>query len=191
MSRNHLVLILILISSALYGQTDYYKIKKKKLTVISIDTAANRVLILENKFARLYFLQADLVEYIEFNNKNGNSAPFTFEEKFEGLSLLLNSGKEKIVLQDWWYTYTDVDRQEIFNNRDYTNSDEKFVNELQLIASDLLLDGNFMIYGKSEAKFLEKGLSVKKEVGLMGGESLYFYLPSKQYFWTVLLSLGE
>ena len=61
----------------------------------------------------MYFQQSDLLDYIEFNRKNGNSTPFTFEEKFEDLFSLLNSGKQRIVLNDWWYSYTDQDRQKL------------------------------------------------------------------------------
>ena len=190
-TRVYIAFVLVLICSNVYSQTDYYKIRKKKLNTISIDTTNTKVLILVNKNARMYFQQSDLLDYIEFSRKNGNSTPFTFEEKFEDLFSLLNSGKHRIVLNDWWYSYTDQDRQKLLRNREYTNSEEKYVNELQHIGSDLLIYGKFMIYERSEGKFIEKGLIVKRVKGIMGGESLYFYLPSKQYFWTVLLSLGE
>ena len=61
-----------------------------------------------------------------------------------------------MVLNDWWYSYTDQDRQKLLGNREYANSEEKYVNELQHIGSDLLIDGKFMIYEKSEGKFIEK-----------------------------------
>ena len=155
-TRVYIAFVLVLICSNVYSQTDYYKIRKKKLNTTSIDTTNTKVLILVNKNARMYFQQSDLLDYIEFSRKNGNSTPFTFEEKFEDLFSLLNSGKQRIVLNDWWYSYTDQDRQKLLGNREYANSEEKYVNELQHIGSDLLIDGKFMIYEKSEGKFIEK-----------------------------------
>ena len=64
MTRFRIFLILFIISNVSYAQIDYYKIRSKKLTAVQFDTVKTAFLVVEGKYARVYFRQSDLRNYI-------------------------------------------------------------------------------------------------------------------------------
>jgi len=192
MTRFRIFLILLFLSNVSYAQIDYYKIRSKKLTAIKFDTVKTDFLLVEGKHAQVYFRQSDLRKYIDADRAVISNRPMTIKEwTYDNLYDLVNQGEHRIHLYDWGHSYTEQERISMGKTVNHRMLETIIVNELFTIGPDLIYDGQFMIFDKTKSEFVTKKMKIKKVRGVMGGYSLYFYLPDRDIFWYVVLSFGE
>lgn len=192
MTRFRIFLILFIISNVSYAQIDYYKIRSKKLTAVQFDTVKTAFLVVEGKYARVYFRQSDLRNYIAADRAVVSNRPMTIKEwTYDNLYDLIDQGEHRIQLYDWGHSYTEQERIDMGKTVNHRMLESIIVNELFYIRPDLIYDGQFMIFDKTTSEFITKKMKIKRVRGVMGGYSLYFYLPDRNIFWYVVLSFGE
>ena len=181
-----ILLLLILIQTTAYSQVDYYKIKQKKLAPITIDTASEDVLIVEKRFATLYFKKEDVRKYAIPHNKLG----VRIDQHHDNLLAVVNTpGDTRLV--DRWNEYTADERQSLHANPNFVKEDNKALSELYYVGADLIHDGKFMVVDKASGKEVRKRLIMKKVKGLYGSHYMEFLLPNGQKFWHLVTRLGE
>ncbi|MBF8964309.1 hypothetical protein I0P70_13730 [Pontibacter sp. FD36] len=177
---------LILIQTTAYSQVDFDKIKQKRLEPITIDTVNEDVLIVEKRFATLYFKKADVREYAIPHNNLG----VRIDQHHDNLLEVVNtSGDTRLV--DWWNDYTDEERQSIHGDPNFVNEHKKALSELYYVGADLIHDGKFMVVDKASGEEVRKGLKIKRVNGLYGSRYVEFLLPNGQKFWHLVIRLGE
>ncbi|PTX18202.1 hypothetical protein C8N40_1061 [Pontibacter mucosus] len=181
-----ILLLLILIQIPAYSQVDYDKIKRKKLEPITIDTVNEDVLIVEKRYATLYFKKADVRKYTLPHNKLGVRIDQHHNNLLEAVNA---SGDTRLV--DWWNGYTDDERQSIHGNPNFVNEHKKALSEFYYVGADLIHDGKFMVVDKSSGEEVRKRLKMKRVIGLYGSRYLEFLLPNGQQFWHIVTRLGE
>ena len=169
------------------AQINYDEIKNQELVPTSIDTISEAILVVNSKNAILYFRQADVKEYIKPYNKLG----VRIDTNHDNLESLLTQDKAKIILTDWWYDYTDNERERLFGDRDFKNSDKKYMDEFHYVGADLIHDGKFMILDKKTNNIITKKLRIKRVNGLYGTRYVEFQLPDKRRFWNMITRVGE
>ena len=174
-----LVIILILyIPNYILAQTEYVRIKNKVFYSTEIDTLNENILVVEKKHAIVYFRQLDLINQI---SDTSNST----------LIKILGKGTKTIHLTDWWFDYTEEDRQRLFGDINYENPDKKYINELIYIGADLINENKTMIIEKCSGIVVTKKMKAKHVNGLYGTTYIEFRLPDRKAFWTILLEIGE
>lgn len=169
----------------LSAQINYCKITSQELTPIVIDTISEPIVVINKRYATIYFKQSDIKLYMESDKRVFKKNNYT------NLKEILSKDSTKIVLNDWWYSYGDEERLKLFGNINYTNNDRKYLDELYYIGADLIHDGKFMIKEKKSRKIVSKKMRMKKEEGLFGTQYIYFQLPNKKNFWYIVTALGE
>ena len=112
------LVLLILIQTKAYSQVDFDKVKQKRLEPITIDTVNEDVLIVEKRFASLYFNKADVRKFAIPQNNLG----VRIDQHHANLLEVVNApGDNRLV--DWWSDYTDDERQSIYSNPNFVNED--------------------------------------------------------------------
>ncbi|PVY36124.1 hypothetical protein [Pontibacter virosus] len=181
-----ILFLLILIQTTAHSQVDFDKIKQKKLEPITIDTVKEDVLIVEKRFATLYFNKADVREYTIPYNKLG----VRIDQHHDNLLEVVNApGDTRLV--DWWNDYTDNERQSIHGNSNFVNEQKKALSELYYVGADLIHDGKFMVIDKATGEEVRKRLRMKRVKGLYGSRYVEFLLPNGKKFWHLVTRLGE
>ena len=187
MRRTFFLIIVFVCSINLFGQIDYGQIEYQKLTPMKIDTISDSILVVNNRYATIYFSQSDVKRYIESDKR----PVYLRKDNYSNLTDILSKGIKKIVLTDWWYTYGDSDRLKLFGNINYTNDERRYFDELYCIGADLIHDGKFMITKRNSSKIITKNLVMRRIEGQFGTEYIAFQLPSKQNFWLIVTAYGE
>lgn len=179
-------LLIFMIQTSSYSQIDYDKLRTKKLVPISIDTVNEDVLIVEKHFATLYFKKSDILQYAKPHNKLG----VRIDQLHSSIVELANTSGNS-TLTDWWFDYTDEERQRMFGNANYENENKKPLTEFYYVGADLIHDGKFMILDKKSGEPIKKKLRIKRDKGLYGSRYVNFLLPNGQKFWYIITRFGE
>ena len=174
-------------SPAIHAQIDYHKIKKQKLFPIQIDTLSEQVLVIQKKFAIIYFRQSDIKQYLEAEDTLG----VRINRNHSNLDSLLSLDFTKIKLTDWWFDYTDEERERLFGNKNYSNQDKIYLSELRRFGADLIHDGKFMLLDRTTKKIIIKKMRIKRIKGLFGTRYVEFQLPDNKSFWDIVTRFGE
>lgn len=188
MKRFELIVgIAIYLTTNAFSQVDYYKIKSQRLTPIIIDTLNESVIVIQKRFATVYFKQSDIKEYLKSYNVIGER----IDMNHKNIDKLLSENKPYIRMTDWWYSYTEEERNKLSRNPNYSIEYEKFLDEMYYVGADLIHYGKFMIIDNHTKKIIIKGLKIKKQDGYYGTEYAQFLLPSRKSFWYIVTVMGE
>ena len=182
-----LIGLVLLITTNAFPQVDYDKIKNQRLTPIIIDTLNESVIVIQKRFATLYFKQSDIKEYL----KSYNILGVRIDMNHKNIDKLLSENKPYIRMIDYWYSYTEEERNKLSRNLNYSNEYEKFLSEMYYVGADLIHYGKFMIIDNKTRKIILKGLKIGKQDGYYGTEYAQFLLPSGKSFWYIVTVLGE
>lgn len=169
-----------------YSQVEF-GIRRQKLKPTLFDTTKENVFVYEVPNAILYFKQSDIEDFIENpGNKNvlTNYGYRTFQD-----TLTKNVGQIKVT--DIYFYYDQNQRDSIFRLEPENILTKHLSEEFYFLGAGLILKGQFMVYSKSDMRFITKKLFAKKEKGYLGQESLQFYLPDKKQFYYIITALGE
>jgi hypothetical protein len=189
MTKQIMIILLLVFSIESFAQIDYNKIRRKKFYSAQLDSTSLDILRLEKKHAIIYFKKSDIIELIK--NPNLQDLKFSLPtEVYADLENYLLSNKQ-IRLTDWWYDYTDEERKRMFGSGDYRNIDKKYIDDLYYICPDLLHDSKAMIVDKETDKIITDKMLIKRVNGIMGTVYLDFLLPNKKSIWNIVLVLGE
>jgi hypothetical protein len=170
-----------------YSQTDFTRIKRKKLFPAHIDTLHEATIIIEKRNAVLGFRQSDIKRYLSGIDTSDLGNKLVFNQ----LSALFDQSRRTVRLVDFWYDYSDQERARLSGSSQYNRTDEQYLTALYYPAAELILAGKFMIVSKPLQQEITKGLKARRITGIMGSKSLSFRLPDNRTFWTITTVLGE
>lgn len=169
-----------------YSQTDL-GIRRKKLHPTFFDTTKENTFIYEVPNAILYFKQDDIKKFID--NPTNKNILANYGHK---LFLDTLSKKTKLIkVTDFYFYYDVAQRDSIFRQHQENLVTKKLSEEFYFLGAELILKGQFMVYSKSDKRFVTKKLIAKRRKELLGQRTLYFYLPDKKKFYYVIITLGE
>lgn len=151
------------------------------------DTASEKSLIYEVPNALIYFRQKDIVEFI--NNPLHQPILKNYGTKY--LQDTLSKAVKQIRIKNILFNYDKVHRDSIVKQDRITQTAQKINEELYFIAAGLMLKGDFMIYSKSEKKFITGRVIAKTVKGYLGQKDLVFYFPDKTQYYSIITVLGE
>jgi hypothetical protein len=143
--------------------------------------------VIKKRNATIYFNQSDLKEYCRTYNTLGVRTDL----QHHNLLSVLDSAADKITITDYWSTYSDSDRMQLFQNINYSNMDKVILAEVYYVGADLIHDGKFMIIENRTSKRLTKGLKIQRVKGQFGTRYVEFRLPDKNVFWVIVTRHGE
>lgn len=169
-----------------YAQTDYTRIKRKKLHPIHIDTLQEATIILKKRNALLVLRQSDLKDYLsELDTIDPGNALVN-----RCLSALVDGHQRKVELVDFWEGYTNEERSRMPVSR-YNRTDEQYLAHLDDPVAHLILAGKFMVISLIPLKEVKKRLKTRMAKGIMGSTYHQFLLPGGNTFWIIVSSFGE
>lgn len=169
------------------SQTDYTRIKRKKLCPAHIDTLHEATIRIEKRNAVLVLRQSDLKSYLSRIDTNELGNKLVYNQ----LSALLSHVQRTVRLVDFWYDYSDKERAQLPASGQNNRTNEQYLTWLCHPAADLILAGKFMVVGKPFQREITKKLKARRVKGMMGSEHLTFRLPDNRTFWTITTVLGE
>jgi hypothetical protein len=203
----YLLVILTLLAFQSYSQIDYDIVKYKKINSSIIDTTNEKVLIIERRYAVIYFKQKDIDSLIRITErrqllldsllkvndlKTFEKYAIRFpERKFTETKKLLNSNKNRIYIKGFYGEYDEEERNKKFKDIPDTLIDRKITSELYYIGADLLFEEKAMIVDKRKNKVILKPIVVERVEGFYGTRYVMFFLPKRKSIWTILTSIGE
>lgn len=85
------------------------------------------------------------------------------EQHHDKLLSVFDSGADKITITDWWYDYTESERDETFQCVGYSKSDEALATEMYFIGADLIHDGKCMIIDRKTGQQLIKKFKIPRK----------------------------
>lgn len=170
-----------------YAQTDFARIKRKKLYPIHIDTLQEAIIIIEKRSALLVLKQSDVKEYLsELDTTDPGNVLIN-----KCLSTLIDGQQRKVKLVDLWEGYTSEERSRMPGSRKHNRTDEQYLAHLHDPVAHLILTGKFMVISLVSLQEVKKGLKTRMAKGIMGAKYRQFLLPGGITFWTIIISLGE
>jgi hypothetical protein len=175
--RSSIAFLLIVLTIQSYSQVDF-GIRRQKLKPTFIDTTKENIFVYEVPNAILYFKQDDIKSFIDNpENKNalGNYGYKTFQE-------ILVKKVRQIKITDIYFSYDQAQRDSIFRQQPENISTKQLNEEFYFLGAGLILNGQFMVYSKTDKKFITKNLIAKRQKAYLGGKTLEFYLPDKKQF---------
>lgn len=169
-----------------YSEVDF-SIRRQKLNPIFFDTTKENIFVYEAPNAILYFKQNDLTNFIN-NPKNKNIlANYGYKKLIDTLT----KSTKHIKITDIYFYYDQQQRESIFKQQPENILTKQLNEEFYFLGAGLILNGQFMVYSKTEKKFLRKHLVAKRQKEYLGGRTLQFYLPDKKQFYNIVTTLGE
>lgn len=185
-SKISIFFILLVLTFQSYSQINF-NVRRQKLKTTFFNTSREKVFIYEVPNAILYFKQDDIKKVID-NPENKNILANYGDEIFKDT---LATNTQQIKIKDIYFYYDEVHRDSILRHQPENQLTKKLNEEFYFIGAALILKGQFMVYSKSNKKFVRHGLKAKKQKDELGGTSLVFYLPDKKQFYSIVTALGE
>ena len=179
-------LILLVLAFQSYSQIDF-NVRRQKLKTTFFDTIREKIFIYEVPNAILYFKQDDIKKFIG-NPENKNILANYGDEIFKDT---LTKNTQQIKVRDIHFYYDQAQRDSILRHQSENPLTKKLNEEFYFIGAALILKGQFMVYSKSNKKFVSQGLIAKQQKDDLGGTTLLFYLPGKKQFYSIVAALGE
>ena len=178
--------LLLVLTIQSFSQVDF-GIRRQKLKTTFFDTATENIFVYEVSNAIIYFKQTDIKKFID--NADNKDVLANYGYKTFNDTLAKNIKQIKII--DVHFYYDQTQRDSIFGQQPENTLTKKLNEEFYFLGAGLILKGQFMVYSKSEKKFVSKRLIAKRQKEYLGGRTLQFYLPDKKQFYYIVTRLGE
>ena len=183
--RALLVLVLLVISHNIMGQSKYMNIKNKKLTPVTIDTVSEKIFVYVKPFARIYFKVDQIMNHIDSLQKLNKAA------ELQALKDTLMTVKQKLEIVDWVYSYDDQEGIQTISRKNISKKDLEINKAFESIGADLILGGEFMVYSGTMERVVTRRLKVVRAKGVFDVQYLSFIFPDRSMFYWIPLSTQQ
>ncbi len=169
-----------------FSQVDF-GIRRQKLKPTFFDTIKENTFVYEVPNAILYFKQDDIKKFIDNSDNKNVLSNYGYQTFCDTLAKDI----QQIKITAPYFYYDQAQRDSIFRQQPENVLTKKLNEEFYFLGAGLILKGQFMVYSKSNKKFISKRLISKRQKEYLGGRTLQFYLPDKKQFYYIVTALGE